>query len=341
MRRVALTAILAMTAAACGHTGPRAYVTNESSGDLSIIDLAKNTVVGTIPLGKRPRGVKASPDGRLLFVALSGSPVAGPGVDESTLPPPDRSADGIGVVDVGKEQLLRMIGSGPDPEQLAVTADNRLVIANEDAARATIIDASKGTVVKEVPVGSEPEGVTVDPGGREVWVTSEADGQVFAIDTSSYAVIAKIDVGHRPRSVAFLPDGSRAFVTCENDAAVSVVDARQHQFVKQIALSDRETQPRARPMGIVASPDGSAVYVSTGSFGRVFVVDTATDRPVASIDVGKRPWGIAVTRDGKTLYTANGPSNDVSVVDIASRRVLKRIPVGDKPWGIVLVGPNP
>ena len=67
-----------------------------------MIDAATLTAVATIPLGKRPRGIAASPDGTRLYVALSGSPDAGPGVDEKTLPPPDRSADGIGVVDVSK-----------------------------------------------------------------------------------------------------------------------------------------------------------------------------------------------------------------------------------------------
>ena len=42
------------------------YVTNEQSGDLSIIDVDAGKVVGTIPLGKRPRGIVASPDGTKL-----------------------------------------------------------------------------------------------------------------------------------------------------------------------------------------------------------------------------------------------------------------------------------
>src|SRR6476646_6993324 len=75
------------------------YVTNETSGDLTVIDGATLETVATIALGKRPRGLRLSPDSRLLYVALSGSPLAPPGVDESTLPPPDKTADGIGVVD--------------------------------------------------------------------------------------------------------------------------------------------------------------------------------------------------------------------------------------------------
>src|SRR4051812_29464794 len=66
----------------------RVYVTNETSGDLTIINGDTQAVLATAPLGKRPRGIQASPDGKSLYVALSGSPPAGPGVDPKTLPPP-------------------------------------------------------------------------------------------------------------------------------------------------------------------------------------------------------------------------------------------------------------
>lgn len=157
--KASAAALLVTVLAACSTrpTGPRVYVTNESAGTLSVIDVRSNTVVRTIPLGKRPRGVKASADGRLLYVALSGSPVAGPGVDESKLPPPDRSADGIGVVDLAAGKIVRVIKSGQDPEQLAVGPDGRLFVANEDASKATIIDPVGNAIVAEVPVGSEPE----------------------------------------------------------------------------------------------------------------------------------------------------------------------------------------
>ena len=45
------------------------YVTNEISGDLSVVDVANQEVIATIKLGKRPRGLRPSPDGSLLYVA--------------------------------------------------------------------------------------------------------------------------------------------------------------------------------------------------------------------------------------------------------------------------------
>jgi YVTN family beta-propeller protein len=312
----------------------RLYVTNESSGDLSVVDVATMRVVATIPLGKRPRGIRLSPDKSTLYVALSGSPLAPPGVDESTLPPPDKKADGIGVVDVKTGKLLRVIPGGSDPEQLAVSRDGKwLFVANEDVAQASVIEVDDGKVIATIPVGEEPEGVEMRPDGKVVYVTSEETGEVFVIDAVAPRLITKFTAGPRPRSTGFLPDNRRAYVGSENGSSVLLVDAVAHKVLKTIKL----TGPMVRPMGVVASPDGRYVFVTTGRGKGVVIIDTATDTPVGSIEAGERPWGIAVSPDGATVFTANGPSNDVSFIDVATRRVTAKVKVGDRPWGVAFV----
>jgi YVTN family beta-propeller protein len=316
----------------------RVYVTNENSGNLTVIDAEKQTAIATAPLGKRPRGIVVAPGGKSLYVALSGSPNAGPGVDPKTLPPPDRSADGIGEIDADSYLVKRVIHAGNDPEQLAISADGtRLYVANEDAAQVSVVDVAAGTVVTTVKIGEEPEGVTIRPDGKVVYVTSEEDGAVFAIDTATNKVLKRIPVGHRPRSIGFLPDNTRAYVTLENDGAIAIVDAQQHKFLKLLELTGTGATPKPRPMGITVARDGSVVYVSSGRFGHLFLIDPAKNAQIGSIEVGQRPWGVALLPDGKTAYTANGPSNDVSVVDLATKTVVKRIPAGTSPWGVAVV----
>ena len=52
----------------------RIYVSNEDSGEITVIDPASGQVLQRISVGKRPRGIKLAPNGKLLYVALSGSP---------------------------------------------------------------------------------------------------------------------------------------------------------------------------------------------------------------------------------------------------------------------------
>lgn len=315
----------------------RIYVSNETTGDLSIIDSATFNVVAHVPLGKRPRGIHASPDGKTIYVALSGSPIAGPGVDESTLPPADKSADGIGVFDIAQNKIVRVIKSGSDPEEFDLSRDGKLLyVSNEDAAGVTILDVTNGQIIKTLKTGEEPEGVETSPDGKFVYVTSEDAGTVSVVDTAKAAVIKTIKVGRRPRSTAFLPDGSRAFVTAENDGTIVVVDARKHQPMGTISLGAAGV---IKPMAVLLPPDASTLYVSTGRGRHVFMLDTSNNQVKSSVEVGPRPWGIALSPDGKTLFTANGPSKDVSVVDLASSKVIRKIPVSGSPWGVITLAP--
>src|SRR5436190_14351134 len=187
-------------------------VSNERSGDVTVIDGASRRVVATISVGRRPRGLHASPDGKLLYVAVSGSPIAGPpatrgaqapagdDAQAATAPlPADRSADGIAVVDLARRKVVRMIPVGVDPEEFAIDrAGKTLVVANEDAGTASFVSLANGTIEGVAPVGPEPEGVTFMPDGRHVFVTSEAAGSVTMLDVAHGTRLGVIVTGGRP-----------------------------------------------------------------------------------------------------------------------------------------------
>lgn len=333
------TALLSAGLTGCKKSRPKdelIYVSCEDSGEIVIADPVKGEVVARVAVGKRPRGLKLAKDGDQLFVALSGSPRGGPNVDESKLPPADRKADGIGVVDVQTRKLLRSYPSGQDPETFDLSLDGKtLFISNEETAELSVLDLKSGSVARRIPVGKEPEGVTLRPDGLIVYVTSEEDGGISVIDTETLTAVAQVPTGSRPRAIAFAPNGATAFISDEIGGSVTVVDAIKHHPLTTIRL-DPAASPPHRPMGLVITPNGKQLFVSTGRGGAIAEIDVAQQKAVRYFkDVGARPWGIALSRNGTKLYTANGSSNDVSIVDIASGKVDKRINVGGLPWGVV------
>jgi YVTN family beta-propeller protein len=328
-------------AAAQTHTPYFVYVTNEIAGDLSIIDGRTLEVAATVPLGRRPRGIVASPDGRTLYIALSGSPIEGPPGQRHSEPPPDKSADGIGVFDVASRSLSRVIRGVSDPEKLDVSRDGRrLYVASEDTGQAIVLDVASGRTLASIPVGGEPEGVRVTPNGRFVYVTSETANRVSVINTATDALAKQFAVGQRPRCVAFSPGGATAYVPGEFDASVTVVATRTQTPVKTFELSPSEIfHPivgAARPMDAVVSRNGRHLYLSTGRGGAVVDVDLGTDRIVHAAMTGVRPWGIALAPDGRRLFAANGPSNNVSVIDTGTFEVIRTLPAGQGPWGVAI-----
>jgi PQQ-dependent catabolism-associated beta-propeller protein len=325
-------------AAAAATPGWVAYVTNEDSNELTIIDTGTDSVLATVAVGTRPRGVKVTRDGKTVFVALSGSPKCPPSMPDAECEKlkVDKSKDGIAVIDAATRTVRKVLPGGSDPEAFDISANGRLLyVSNEDAGVASIIEIDSDSVRATVQTGREPEGVTVSPDGKTVWITGETDHDLTVLDAETGMKATSVVVGKRPRGIAFLPNGTRAYSTNEAEGTLSVIDVASRKVIGTIKLPGE-----AKPMGIVASPDGKALYVSTGRAGTVVAIDPAGDSVTGSVTVGKRPWGIALTPDGRKLYSANGPSNDVSVVDLKTMTVVKSIPAGSVPWGVA-IGPRP
>ncbi|MDB6021230.1 MAG: beta-propeller repeat protein, partial [Pedosphaera sp.] len=151
------------------------FVTNEKSGDVTVIDGASQKAVATIPVGKRPRGIHVSPDGKTVYVAVSGTPISAPPQldakgnpifkrgkddDDDDAAKSDKSADGIAVVDVQQRKFLRKIPAGSDPEQFSLSADGKLLfISNEDVGTASVLNIASEKVEHIIPLHKEPEGV--------------------------------------------------------------------------------------------------------------------------------------------------------------------------------------
>src|SRR6266480_4084071 len=258
------TAAISLALAVCAEAqNYSVFVSNERSGDVSVIAGATDVVVATFKVGKRPRGIHATPDGQRLFVTLSGSPRMAPGIDENRAPA-DKSADGLGVIDPVAHKLIDRWHVGSDPEQFAISKDGRFaIIANEDDASASIVDLGSGQSRGKIKVSEEPEGVGVNPRNGEVYVSTGRGNAVAIIDTQKNEV---------PRSP--LPSARG-----EGEGEESIV--------AMIPVGNRA-------WAIALDPSGSKLYKANGASNDVSVVDLKSRKELRRIKVGDGPWGIAI-----------------------------------------------
>src|SRR5688572_22068711 len=179
VRYTSFVMALALSHEAHAQAVPYAAVSNEGSRDISV--LARNgTLLFTIPVTDRPRGIAFSADGRRLFVALS-----------DDRPNAEGSGDAIVEIDVRARRILRRIAAGSDPETFAITPRDRMLYSsNEDAGTASATDLSSGKVVATMVVGIEPEGVAANGDGRWIYVTAETSNSVSMIDARVNRVVA-------------------------------------------------------------------------------------------------------------------------------------------------------
>lgn len=315
----------------------RAYVSNEDGHSVSVLDAQSGKLIATVPVGKRPRGLKLSHDGSRLYVAVSGLPKCPPTVPEAECAQMKRdlTADGIAVVDTRRLKLVGLLRAGSDPEQFDIgRAGRRLYVANEDTASVTVVDIPTAKVITRIPVGHAPEGVRTSPSGEWIGATSETDNTISLIDSHLLEVAHVVPVGFRPRDLTYSPDGHTAYATCELGFSVYRFAVPSGRPVEKLI----QLRPQDRPMGILLDAPRHRLFVSTGRGGTVAVIglQSGGGRLIKEIPVGARPWGIAFTPNHRLLFTANGPSNDVSIVDTLTLTVVKKVQVGRSPWGVVI-----
>src|SRR5438876_258872 len=204
MRGLQFAAPLLVAALVLGHARAgaevRVFVTNEKSDNVTVIDAATRKVIQSIPVGKRPRGVAVSPDGRRVYVTNSNS-------------------DTLSVIDARSLAVLSTVPAGLDPEGLT---PNR-------AGTALYF------VIKSVPTGgSRPVDVAFTLDGSRAYVSHGQSGDVRVLDTVSLRVLAAIPVGPRTWWTALTPDGRFLWATVGRPNEVAVIDTQSNTVVARV-----------------------------------------------------------------------------------------------------------
>ncbi|MGJ7498570.1 cytochrome D1 domain-containing protein [Variovorax sp. RT4R15] len=229
----------------------------------------------------------------------------------------------------------------------AVSAADKVYIANENADTVSVLDAASFKVLTPVRVGKMPHNVQLSPDGKVVWVTNNGEpdpdappehpgmnkaehaemakpGAVWLIDTGIDAVIAKIPVGLHPAHVVLTPDGRFAYITNGGDNSVTVIDAAARSVVATIPVGKF-------PHGLRFAPDGRHAYVANLKGGTVSVIEVASHKEIAQIPVGKGPAQVGFTPDGLLAFVSLSEEKAVAVIDPATRTVTRKISVGTVP----------
>ncbi|RME38770.1 MAG: hypothetical protein D6788_06780 [Planctomycetota bacterium] len=161
-----------------------------------------------------------------------------------------------------REVLERGFRLAPEDEQyktpvnLAVRPDGRrLYIALERADRVSVVDIPNGRVIREIPVGRRPHGITLDPAGRTVYVTCRLSDEVWAIDAETGDVRWRLPVGRDPHGVVVTRDGKRLFTANTGENTVSVVDVARRKVVKRLIAGQG-------PWDLALSDDGMRMLVT-------------------------------------------------------------------------------
>ena len=166
------------------------------------------------------------------------------------------------------------------------------------------------------PTSSQPLALSADGNFLIVANTGKDTVSFFDLRGDTNRKVATVSVQSKPASVALAPNGLRAYVANGSSGTVSFIRLN-------IAASDAVLKPHkhlrvgVKPTSLVLTPNGTRLYVANVRSNTVSVIDTASERVIATIPVGLEPRGLAVTNDGddddadETLYVSSFLTLDI------------------------------
>jgi YVTN family beta-propeller protein len=109
-----------------------------------------------------------------------------------------------------------------------------------------------------------------------------------------------------------------AYTANEGSNTVSVIDLSNNTVVKTIKV-------QARPLRLVASPDGRRVYVTNAHGNSLSVIDTVAGTVITNIPCELNPTEVCVTPDGEEVYVTNSRDSSITIIDATSLSVIKHL----------------
>lgn len=237
------------------------------------------------------------------------------------------------------------------PLAAGVEAQNRpdlLVVANKQAASATVLDAASGRTLATIPVGDGPHEVAVSSDGKWAVVTNygnqRAGSSLSVIDLDRMAVTRTIDLAphRRPHGAVFLPGNRQVAVTSETSRAVLLVGLAAGTVDRVLPTGEQGSHM------LVVSPDGKRIYTANVFSGTVTALDASGAAPARTVPVAAQTEGIALSPDGRRIWVGSNQANTITVLDAATLAPVDTLPSPGLPYrlavtpdGSRVVVPNP
>ena len=232
---------------------------------------------------------------------------------------------------------------GIHPTKIAVASDGYVYVAvgaNEwgdtNYGHVEYIAPTGGSVKKIDLKLKDPQGITANAYGTDVYVANSGSDTLSIINSTLEADAGQVQVGHNPYGVVSNSGGGEyrnglIYVSNYNydnpDAgSVSIVSTVNDagNYAPNVVGTINGLN---RPTGLALTPNGRYLYVANESSGYVSQIDTTTNQIVSTIKVGNQPRSVAIKtgggdngsggRDEYTVFVTNFGDNTISIINPA------------------------
>src|SRR6266581_8193484 len=314
-----LVGLLSPAAHADGGAPQLAYVAGTAQG-ISVIDIARRRVTGSIAVAGNPRTILLSPDGHALYV---------------TQPTPGR----VAVINAKTGKTLCTASLPGQPSLLALSLDAAvLYAAGQGDTSVRALDPGNCAVQQTFETHEPVYGLAVTASTaanatpltpNQLWITGTTGLTIFNVNGH---LLGSVPIAGGPQDIN-IPGGFTAYVTTRQGTVVAV-DLGTRQIIRTLLSGGQ-----FGPMDYDANT--GEVYVPDRQHNQLDVLDpvtagtTVTRRePGRIIRLSSSPQSVAITSDGQLGFVALS-NGEVLMLDVPGRSIVTSIAVGGTPHFII------
>jgi YVTN family beta-propeller protein len=204
-----------------------------------------------IKVGKTPKVIKVTPDGRYALVA-------------------NWHSSSVSVIDTQGYQTIKEVRLGGNkwyiPRGIAISADSqKAYIANMGGGTISVIDLTTLEVIADIPATANPRHIILAKDQRTLYMSDNILGKLLAFDLIDKKITKEVFIGKKARTIALSPDERYLFGVSHDAGKLVVVDTESFDIIYE--------KDFPFPMGLAVTPDGGQLWVTSYRMGIIEVYE--------------------------------------------------------------------
>lgn len=290
-------------------------VVNKLGDDVTFVDIQSRSIIKNLPTGKGPHELAMTKDGKW---AVSTDYVGGNSLtvfdvenakvsrtislkdyprphgilffnDQEHVAVSSEGSDTAVVVNIHSGDIVNAIDTAQKGSHMVAVPEASDVIytTNMQDDTVSVLDVATAKRIKNIPMPTTPEAVTVSRDGKELWVGSNKNGLVTLFETENFSQVKQWSGYTFPYRILLTPNQKYAVVPDYRQDTLDIFNVKTRAKIKRVQF-----ETGTGPKGVIFHPNNTTLFLSLYSQDKILAIDIPSGKTLFELPAGDGPDGI-------------------------------------------------